>query len=62
MSILKVNYSRVPVTCYLSSNFWAGKPNALSKTGENEKTPSGKSLFNTQAFLKWCFSNENSKR
>ena len=66
MSILKVNYSIVPGT-YLFSNFLARKPNTLNKTVENEKGSFWKKgfwkkPFNTQAFLKWCLCNENSKR
>ena len=45
ISILKVNYSVVPGTYKLLSNFGAGKPNTLNETGENEKISSGKSLL-----------------
>ena len=45
MSILKVNYRVVPGTYYLFSNFGVGTRNTLNKTGENERTPSGKSLL-----------------
>ena len=50
MSILKVNYRVVPGTYYLFSNFGVGTRNTLNKTGENERTPSGKSLLILRPF------------